>query len=111
MEVVVRLIDHHHRLRSRRADRQQMLAAHHRAGRIVWRGHEYQLRLRSNRAEKPPIRKLQRHIRLHTAQVRGHHAHADLEHEEGRRGDQRLIVFLKKCRADEVDRLINAVGQ
>ena len=111
MEVEVGLIDQHDGVRGGGADGQQVLATHDSAGGVVGRGDDDELGARSDGGEKSLEGKLERRVRLHAREASGHHERADLEHEEGGRGDERLVGFLEECGADQVDGFIYAVGQ
>ena len=111
MEVVVRLVDEDDGLRRCAADGEQVGAADGTPGGVVGRGDHDELGARRDGGEEAIERKLERLVRLHAHKAPGHEADADVVHEEGGRGDERFISLFQKCEADEVNGLVDAVGE
>ena len=88
-----------------------MVAGDGDAGGVVGAGDEDELGLRGDGGEKTVEWKGEGVVGLDADEAGAHDADGDVVHEEGGGGDEGLVVLFEEGEAEEVDGLVDAVGE
>ncbi len=110
-EVEVGFVDHEDGVRRGVGDGEEVFAADNGAGGVIGAGYDDELGFRGDGLEEALEGEGEGVVGLDPDEVVRHEADRDVVHEEGGGADEGFVAFVEEGAGDEVDGLVDAVGE